>query len=266
MGLAGSIPLILQKYHITYTDQAIFAFVSWPYSVKLLWAPIVDSIFSKKYGRRKSWIIPIQIIVGLILILYSYKIESLLINDNGPYIYTLTFLFFVLYFLVATQDIAVDGLAISILRPENKGYASTTNSIGQTVGYFFSYAVFLAFNNPDFCDYFRKVPTHEPFMDLSKFMFLCGVLFVVVTICISGMKEPDDYDDIPSVKESYSEIFSVIKLKNVLLLSFVLVTFRLGFCVTEDAFLLRLIDKGVPEFHVAMVGVLYFPVEICIII
>lgn len=103
MGLAASIPLILQKYHITYTDQAIFSNVSWPYSMKLLWAPIVDSIFLKSYGRRKTWIIPVQLIVGSLLIIYSFRINSLLTNPEGPYIYTLTILFFVLYFLVATQ-------------------------------------------------------------------------------------------------------------------------------------------------------------------
>lgn len=103
MGLAASIPLILQKYHITYTDQAIFSNVSWPYSLKLLWAPVVDSIYFRNYGRRKTWIIPVQLIVGFLLVIYSFRINSLLTNPEGPYIYTLTILFFILYFLVATQ-------------------------------------------------------------------------------------------------------------------------------------------------------------------
>jgi hypothetical protein len=38
-------PIVLQAY---------------PYSLKLLWSPIVDSLFSESFGRRKSWIIPIQ--------------------------------------------------------------------------------------------------------------------------------------------------------------------------------------------------------------
>ena len=37
---------------------------------------------------------------------------------------------------MATQDIAVDGWALTMLLRENVGYASTCNSIGQAIGYF----------------------------------------------------------------------------------------------------------------------------------
>lgn len=97
-------------------------------------------------------------------------------------------------------------------------------------------------------------------------MLLCGVVFIIVTLLVSGMQEKNEENEIPSLKESYSEIIGVIKLKNVLILSVVLVTFRLGFCVAEDAFMLRLIEIGIPEYHVAMIGVFYFPIEICIYI
>ena len=44
LGLAGSLPIILQTKKIGYRQQAMFSLVSWPFSIKLLWAPIVDSI------------------------------------------------------------------------------------------------------------------------------------------------------------------------------------------------------------------------------
>ena len=42
LGLAGSVPYLLQSRQVNYKDQALFSFVFWPFSVKLLWAPIVD--------------------------------------------------------------------------------------------------------------------------------------------------------------------------------------------------------------------------------
>lgn len=71
LGLTGSIPLILQTKHVAYKDQAVFSFAFWPFSVKLLWAPIVDSVFSRRVGRRKSWLIPTQYLIGLFIILLS---------------------------------------------------------------------------------------------------------------------------------------------------------------------------------------------------
>jgi len=43
MGLSGSIPfLLLDK--VSYSEQAIFSLVSIPFSMKLLWAPLVREI------------------------------------------------------------------------------------------------------------------------------------------------------------------------------------------------------------------------------
>lgn len=52
LGLAGSIPLILQSKTVSYKDQAVFSLVFWPFSLKLLWAPLVDALYWNKFGRR----------------------------------------------------------------------------------------------------------------------------------------------------------------------------------------------------------------------
>ncbi len=85
------------------SEQALFALVSWPYSIKLLWAPIVDSLYLPSFGRRKSWVIPVQIMVGLVLIYLSSIVDSLLAAKD---MFMLTAWFFSLYFLVATQDVS----------------------------------------------------------------------------------------------------------------------------------------------------------------
>lgn len=56
LGLIASIPLMLQNRHVSYKEQAEFSLVFWPFSLKLLWAPIVDSLYSSRMGRRKTWV------------------------------------------------------------------------------------------------------------------------------------------------------------------------------------------------------------------
>ena len=63
MGLASSVPLILQEKGATYMQQAGFDIVSYPFSLTLLWAPLVDSLFIQRFGRRKTWLVPVQIAV-----------------------------------------------------------------------------------------------------------------------------------------------------------------------------------------------------------
>ena len=83
LGLTGSIPLILQSRHVAYKDQAVFSFAFWPFSVKLLWAPIVDSVFSRRVGRRKSWLIPTQYLIGLFIIVLSSVSETSTWSGGG---------------------------------------------------------------------------------------------------------------------------------------------------------------------------------------
>lgn len=61
----------------------------------------------------------------------------------------LTAFFFALYFLMATQDIAVDGWALTMLSKKNRGRGPVCNSIGQNIGYFISFVGFLALNDAE---------------------------------------------------------------------------------------------------------------------
>ena len=177
MGLAASVPLLLQERGAKYMQQSLFSLVSWPFSLKLLWAPLVDSYYSVRIGRRRSWLLPTQLLCAALMIGSSSHINFYLghlsnadapanreglamggVHDNGgggggegvraPAVFELTCIFFVLYLLMATQDIAVDGWALTMLQRRNVGWASTCNSTGQTLGYTVSFIVFMALNNP----------------------------------------------------------------------------------------------------------------------
>jgi hypothetical protein len=55
LGLAGSLPAIMASRKVSYSDLGTFSFVFWPFSIKLIWAPVIDSIYFEKFGRRRSW-------------------------------------------------------------------------------------------------------------------------------------------------------------------------------------------------------------------
>ena len=71
LGLAGSMPMVLQNTGISYKQQAVFSLVFWPFSLKLLWAPIVDSVYIKSLGRRKTWLVPTQYLIGIFMLILS---------------------------------------------------------------------------------------------------------------------------------------------------------------------------------------------------
>jgi PAT family acetyl-CoA transporter-like MFS transporter 1 len=150
MGLASSIPLLLQERCVTYSEQSMFSLVSWPVSLKLLWAPVVDSIYFPAFGRRKSWLIPVQFLCGIMMIAAAPEINVMLGDDTRkPDVIRMTLFFFALYFLMATQDIAVDGWAITMLSRRNVGWASTCNAVGQALGNVVSFILFMSLNSAE---------------------------------------------------------------------------------------------------------------------
>jgi hypothetical protein len=74
----------------------------------------------------------------------------LLFDQPDGHVYEIALTWTSLVFFAATQDIAVDGWALTLLSEDAKPYASTAQTIGLNTGYFASYTVFLAFNSESF--------------------------------------------------------------------------------------------------------------------
>ena len=116
VGLSTSIPFLLSTRSISYSDQGTFSFASWPSSLKLIWAPIVDSLYIYKFGRRKSWLIPVQLLLSIFLLCFASSSKSLVESGSSKSdIIFLTSIFFMLNFLAATQDISLVGWALTML-------------------------------------------------------------------------------------------------------------------------------------------------------
>lgn len=116
LGLAhGSVPFLLKR-HLSYSQIGIYTLATWPYSLKLLWSPIVDAIWTPKMGRRLSWIIPVQAVSGIGMVYLGSTMEKTMLsaaNDGNAGVWRITMFWFTLVFMCATQDIAVDGRSAS---------------------------------------------------------------------------------------------------------------------------------------------------------
>eukprot|EP01023_Acetabularia_acetabulum_P012544 TRINITY_DN15874_c0_g1_i1.p2 TRINITY_DN15874_c0_g1~~TRINITY_DN15874_c0_g1_i1.p2 ORF type:complete len:177 (-),score=24.74 TRINITY_DN15874_c0_g1_i1:496-1026(-) len=101
----------------------------------------------------------------------------------------ITIVFFFLVLLAATQDIAVDGWALTLLSKGHVGYASTCQTIGMNIGYFLSFTVFLALNDPDFCNsYFRSTPQSVGIITLASYLKFWGCTFAIITLLVALLK------------------------------------------------------------------------------
>jgi PAT family acetyl-CoA transporter-like MFS transporter 1 len=181
---------------MSYTQIGVFTLAAYPYSFKLLWAPVVDSFYFRALGRRRSWIVPLQLAAGVLMLRAGGWAEARLsAGDAGA----VTALFFALVLLAATQDIAVDGWALTLLSKKNVGYAATCQTVGMNLGYFASFTVFLALNDGALCA--RLLPDRAaaaagagaaaapPLVTLAGYMRFWGWAYLVITAALLAVGE-----------------------------------------------------------------------------
>eukprot|EP00775_Hariotina_reticulata_P008729 gene8729-8910_t len=295
----GAMPFLLQS-KLSMTQMGLFSISGYPYSFKLFWSPIVDSVYSSAFGRRKSWIVPVQLASAALLILSADWVQQ---QYQLGAVAPLTVLFFFFVLLAATQDIAVDGWALTLLPPRHIEYASTCQTLGMNTGYFTSFTIFLALSNPEFCNtYIRSnkllsglfdlQPSPWGIITLKGYVLFWGWAFAAITVAVALLKhESDHYEEAAraqrrakhraramqqqgsavgadwahrkdEIRLAYLKLWEVVKLPAIWALSFLLLTYRLGVLPAESATGLKLLDKGVAKESLAALVLVQFPVEL----
>ncbi|EJT48002.1 hypothetical protein A1Q1_03040 [Trichosporon asahii var. asahii CBS 2479] len=168
----------------------------------------------------------------------------------------------------ATQDIAVDGWALTLLSPPNLSYASTAQTIGLGIGSALAFTVFLALNSVDFANrYFRSVPADVPLVTLGPYMKFWGLIYLVVTVWLVFFKTEDPVsatDPDLDVKKVYRVMWSIVSLKNIQSFLFILLIAKFGFQVNESVTQLKLLEKGLSREDLAVASLLDFPAQMIV--
>ena len=260
----GSLPYLLQS-KLDYAAIGVFSLASYPYSLKLFWSPVVDAVYNKQIGRRKSWILPAQTAVGLMLLAIGRNADYW-VEQASTHLKFITTMFFCLVLLCATQDIAVDGWALTLLSQENLSYASTAQTIGLNTGYFASFTVFLAIQSPEFANkYFRSAADQRDvgLVTLSQYMTICGWSSLLLTAFLAFCKrEKQEREKTEGVRKVYQSILAVSRLPQVQIFMLIHLIAKIGFIANDAVTNLKLLEKGLKKEDLSLAVLIDFPLEI----
>ncbi|MEY4723500.1 MAG: hypothetical protein RLZZ324_1013 [Candidatus Parcubacteria bacterium] len=121
-----ALPILLRKQGVSLAAIGFLGVMNFFWVLKALIAPLADRYYFPRIGRRRSWIYPMQVsfiaAIGMAAAVHEGNIAGLLI----------AVLFMNL--CASTQDIAVDGFAIDILKPHALGLGNTVQVVGYKVG------------------------------------------------------------------------------------------------------------------------------------
>lgn len=131
IGIAmDALPTLLRHDGASLQALAFLPLVGLPWVVKFLWAPLVDNHWSPRFGRRRSWIIPLQCVVTMCLILLSA------VGISAAAAGLCVALLAVASLASATQDIATDGMAAEHVSGELLSRVNAIQIAGVMSGFF----------------------------------------------------------------------------------------------------------------------------------
>ena len=125
--MVTALPVYLRGAGMSLTGIGLASWLAVPWMLKFLWAPLVDRYGGGRFGRRKSWILPLQALLALVCLTAGFVSPE---EGVAP----LLVLVLAMNFFAATLDIAVDGLAVDLLQAEELGKGNIAQVVGFKVG------------------------------------------------------------------------------------------------------------------------------------
>jgi len=122
-----ALPVFLRVHGLSLTAIGFASALALPWMLKVAWAPLVDRYGSRRFGRRRSWIVPLQLALAA-----AAAAAAALPLDRAlaPFLVVL----FVMNLIAATLDVAVDGLAVDLLRVSELGRGNVAQVVGYKLG------------------------------------------------------------------------------------------------------------------------------------
>lgn len=218
LGFASGLPLALTGgtlqawatvQNVSLQSIGFLTLIGTAYTIKFLWAPIVDRYAFPFLGRRRSWILVTQLLL-------AGCIAAMGLFEPGSGLAMLALLAVLVAFLSATQDIAFDAYSTDVLRKPERAAGAALKVLGYRLAMIVSggLALILA----------------DQWLGWNNMYFFMGGLMAVCALATLLAPEPEHVAQAPrSLKLAVVEpLFEFFSRKGALTLLLLIVLYKLG--------------------------------------
>lgn len=169
LGFSSGLPLALtsstlqawfSQLHINLMTIGALSLLGIPYTFKFLWAPLMDYVGFSHLGKRKTWIMIMQLGVVVSLLILAQ------LNPLTQHAW-IGVVAFIVAFFSASQDVSVNAYTTDVLSVQERGFGAAFTVLGYRIGMLISGGLALIF-----ADYIGWRATYE----LMAFMMACAML------------------------------------------------------------------------------------------
>ena len=236
MGIVSGIPLYLTlstlaiwltRENMNISTIGLFSLTQIPWTIKFIWAPFIDNLnipfLSDKLGRRKSWLVIIQLCLSISVIFLGIndpkgQLDINVFGKNFSFaqIYLTAFFALLVSFFSASQDIVVDAYRIEILDESEQGAGAAMTQAGYRIGGIISGAGAL---------YLREYVSWElVFVSLGIII----LFFLIYTFFLPDINfEKKKMSDLKDYFEPIKEFILRVDIKKIILILLLIFSFKL---------------------------------------
>jgi hypothetical protein len=222
------LPLFLREAGWSRTVIGFYSLLGLPWILKPLWAPLVDRFSWPVVGRRKSWILPCVMISSVLALLLGLQEPQ-----AGGSIACLLAIVFCINLTAATQDIAVDGLAVDILSERERGPGNAAQVVGFKVGMLCTGGILLAFS------------AHLGWVGICTSMAAISLLILVMA---AGYPERGSLGSVeeasPKMREILKSLVHLASRPGLPVALLLIATYKMGEAGVDAMYRLFLLDGG----------------------
>jgi PAT family beta-lactamase induction signal transducer AmpG len=215
------------------TTIGAMSYVAVPYLLKFLWAPLVDRYPVPILGRRRGWMLIMQIALALAIALFA-------LQDPRQSLLPIGMCALAIVFCSATQDIAFDAYRTDVSLPSERGLAAAATNLGYRTAAWLASAFALIV-----ADYFGWK---------RAFLLLAAIMaaFVIATWLAP---EPVYHQRAPrSLRESVlAPLHELLGSPSAVVLIAVVMLFKVGDAFGQKLFTPFMMDTGFSKTEIALV-------------
>ncbi|TLY72151.1 MAG: AmpG family muropeptide MFS transporter [Gammaproteobacteria bacterium] len=222
----------LKDAGVSLTTIGVMSYVALPYLLKFLWAPLIDRYPLPWLGRRRGWILAMQVALALTIALFALQNPAVALTPISACAVAIVF-------FSATQDIAYDAWRTDVSLPSERGLAAAATNLGYRTAAWLASACALVV-----ADHFGWRPA---FLILAVVMLLfCGATMLAPTT--HNTYQPR------SLRESVvAPLKELLGTPNAVTLIAVVLLFKIGDAFANKLFTPFMMDVGFSKTEIALI-------------
>jgi PAT family acetyl-CoA transporter-like MFS transporter 1 len=258
-----ALTLFLLEKKVPAKGLALLSMQVYPFSFKFLLGPVIDYINCTRFGKFKSWILPAQLLFGIVQCISAPGIEHF-INTQSVLPLFLTGL--VSHALVVVQGVATDTWTLTLLPKCHFSYAATVKYIAQIIGNLFGYNLFVLLSKWTIYNIRPFRPMHTQFG-----IGICSILIALYVQLKAAREEPPKpVTDTETGTDRHKQpslwliLWSFVSKKALVIIAVYWIIHRLGFGPFSIGPNMKLVDQGFSKENMTQIDTILLPFSIIV--